>query len=159
MQRGWAGEVAGLFFFFISKAASRHNCSSKLGKFCSRFAFAFTAKIISDVHWWGGYKPPHLFFLRQCLFSSSRAPQWFVLPVAWWESHGTDVNHGKFCKECLQMFKHIVVGRHYVNKPLDYADIKIYSLGRYIGNYPSAIQPSWYHWTDGILFIPLLYLN
>ena len=47
MQSGWVGEVAGLFFFWISKAASRHNCSSKLGKFCSRFAFAFTAKIVS----------------------------------------------------------------------------------------------------------------
>ena len=52
----WCGRS---FLLCISKAASRHNCSSKLGKFCSRFAFAFTAKIISDARWWGGYKPPH----------------------------------------------------------------------------------------------------
>ena len=52
----WGGRS---FLLCISKAASRHNCSSKLGKFCSRFAFAFTAKIISDARWWGGYKPPH----------------------------------------------------------------------------------------------------
>ena len=27
-------------YFCIRKAASRHNCPSKLGKFCSQFAFA-----------------------------------------------------------------------------------------------------------------------
>ena len=29
-----------LHYLCIRKAASRHNCSSKLGKFCSRFAFS-----------------------------------------------------------------------------------------------------------------------
>ena len=28
------------YYLCIRKAASRHNCSSKLGKFCSRFAFS-----------------------------------------------------------------------------------------------------------------------
>ena len=129
IQSGWVGDVAGLFFF------SRQNY----------FQYALMR--------WVQTTPSFLFF-RPSLSSLSGAPQWFVLPVARGEAHGTDVNHGKFCKECLQMFKHIVVGRYYVNKPLDYAYIKIYSLGRYIGNYPPVIQPSWYHRTDGILFIP-----
>ena len=41
---GWS------FLLYISKVASRHNCSSKFGKSCSRFAFAFTVKMVFDVH-------------------------------------------------------------------------------------------------------------
>ena len=62
------GNVEGWYKLWISKAASRHNCSSKLGKFCSRFAFAFTAKIVSicvdDV---GTNHPIFSFFDSPCL--------------------------------------------------------------------------------------------
>ena len=52
------------------------------------------------------------------------------------------------------MFKHIIVGRYDVYEPLDDTDAIINTLGSNIGNYPSLIRPSWYHRTDGILFIP-----
>ena len=52
------------------------------------------------------------------------------------------------------MSKHIVVGRYYIYEPFDYAYIKKYTLGGCIGGNPPAIQPSWYHGTDSILFIP-----
>ena len=45
------------FLLWISKAASRHNCPSKLGKFCSRFAFAFTANSLNRIVC--GFKPPN----------------------------------------------------------------------------------------------------
>ena len=45
------------FLLWISKATSRHNCPSKLGKFCSRFAFAFTANSLNRIVC--GFKPPN----------------------------------------------------------------------------------------------------
>ena len=48
------------FLLWISKAASRHNCPSKLGKFCSRFAFAFTANSLNRImRIWVRFKRHH----------------------------------------------------------------------------------------------------
>ena len=78
-----------------------------MGWWGGRSFLLFIAKIIFDARWWGGYKPPHLFFFRQSLSSSSCAPQWFFLPVAWWEAQCAEVNFGIFCEESLHLVQQV----------------------------------------------------
>ena len=132
----------------------RHNCSSKLDKLCSRFAFAFTAKIIFYAHWWGGYKPPHLLFFRQFLSLLSCAPQWFILPVAWWEAQCAEVNFGIFCEECLHLVQHVISWRYDIEEVFDDAHIKINPESICWQVYPWSHYDNWYHGAQRVLFVP-----
>ena len=80
MQRGWVGDVADLFFFWISKAASRHNCSSKLGKFCSRFVVGWAS--LRGLAGSGAAKIRHLFGLWKGFEGNVWKQRWFKHPHA-----------------------------------------------------------------------------
>ena len=83
MQRGWVGDVADLFFFWISKAASRHNCSSKLGKFCSRFVVGWAS--LRGLAGSGAAKVRHLFGLCKAFGRKVWKWRWFLTDVGCFE--------------------------------------------------------------------------
>ena len=66
--------------------------------------------------------------LMNHLFFSSGAPEWFVLPVAWWEVHGTDVNHWIFIKQCYQIVFEFIVAPNDVNKMFQDAEGEEYLI-------------------------------
>ena len=68
-------------------------------------------------------------FFRQSLSSSSCAPQWFFLPVAWWEAQCAEVNLGIFCEECLHLVQHVISRRYEIEEVFDDAEIKIGAHG------------------------------
>ena len=61
-KRGWRIEADDwhtrpIFSSLNKQSCIWHNCPSKLGKFCSRFAFAFTANSLNRIVC--GFKPPN----------------------------------------------------------------------------------------------------
>ena len=69
------------------------------------------------------------------------APEWFVLPVAWGESHGGNVNHWIFIKQCYQIVFESIVPPNDVNKMFQDAESEEYSTLPYITAHP------WSQWS------------
>ena len=103
MQRGWVGDVAGLFFF------SRQNY----------FQYALMRWVQTTLS----------FLFRQSLSSLSGAPQWLILPVARGEAQCAEVNFGIFCEECLHLVQHVISRRYDIEEVFDDAEIKIGAHG------------------------------
>ena len=95
-----------------------------MGWWGGRSFLLLTAKIVSICADEVGTNHP--IFFRQSLSSSSGAPQWLVLPVAWWKAQCAEVNFGIFCEECLHLVQHVISRRYDIEEVLDDAHIKIH---------------------------------
>ena len=97
---------------------------------------------------------PSFLFFRQSLSSSSCAPQWFFLPVAWWEAQCAEVNFGIFCEECLHLVQHVISRRYDIEEVFDDAHIKINPERICWQIYPWFHYDIRYHGAQRVLFVP-----
>ena len=65
-----------------------------------------------------------------------------------------NINHRKLSKQFLKVFKHVVVGRNDIDKPLNDADIVENTLRGDLWVYPLAFNLAGYHGANGILLVP-----
>ena len=150
----WLWLITSLYCLYICKRYKVKWCKGD-GLVMWQIFSSFRCKkiILLMLMRWVQTTPSFLFF-RQSLSSSSCAPQWFFLPVAWWEAQCAEVNFGIFCEESLHLVRHVISGRYDIEEVLDDAHVKIDSECIRGQVYPCAYNDVWHHGTQCVLLVP-----